>query len=184
MGPWWLDQEMNIEEDEMWKFPQLFECVSNYVFSISSGWKETKKNMKKTKQISRTDRADAGSAWGLIAAMTINSSAPPFFSKPSHASPVHWLFNVIIRPHCSCCEGTKVALMAIRPPISSAMREEAALQRWQHGSVPPHWIYMADNGRNPEGQNNTGNLSLQYSVATFKKKKRGSNRRQFYMMCD
>lgn len=41
--------------------------------------------------------------------------------------------------------------MAIRPPISSAMREEAAFQRWKHGSVIPHWIHMSENGRNPQG---------------------------------
>lgn len=38
--------------------------------------------------------------------------------------------RVFIRAGCTgVSEGTKVALMAIRPPISSAMREEAAFQR-------------------------------------------------------
>lgn len=49
-------------------------------------------------------------------------------------------------------------LMAKRPAMSSAMREEAAPQHRQHGSVPPHWIYMSDNGRNPQGHNNIANL--------------------------
>lgn len=66
---------------------------------------------------------------------------------------------VISRAHCTgVSEGTKVALMAIRPPISSSMREEAAFQRWKHGSVGPHWIHMSENGRNPQGGNSITKL--------------------------
>lgn len=39
-------------------------------------------------------------------------------------------------------------LMAKRPAMSSALREEAAPQHCQRASVPPHWIYMSDNGTN------------------------------------
>lgn len=59
---------------------------------------------------------------------------------------------VISRALCTgVSEGTKVALMAIRAPISSAMREEVAFQCSKHGSVLPHWIHMSENGRSPQG---------------------------------
>lgn len=67
--------------------------------------------------------------------------------------------RIISRALCTgVSEGTKVALMAIRAPISSAMREEAAFQRSKHGSVLPHWIHMSENGRRPKGGNSITHL--------------------------
>lgn len=78
--------------------------------------------------------------------------------------------RVISRALCTGVSGgTKVALMAIRAPISSAMREEVAFQRSKHGSVLPHWIHMSANGRSPQGGKEHHQLVFQNSFMASKK---------------